>query len=369
MEKPNSVQEELETKVEEVVIAQEEGSAIPKADNIQEQSVESIADETIQAEEEVITQVAPIVAKKSDALIHEARTIIENSDVTTKSCMEILEEDVEKYENAKSMLLNDSIHPSEALLKKVGFDSSIEQELDEEEAINFEDIKQIEPIYVRELSSGKFGALILSLLAGLAVIVGWIYIASNALNIVVDISKAPTLEAQNSILSWIGGGITGGEGNAMIGMIIMAFSAIIAIWVVFAIKIFMRESKNYQVAQKVKEEAEFYCTKKEECQKEMEKISVHINQVIDAIETSKIYINEQNATIQRIIHIEPNVEFDELHQKSQEEVTNTNILVNGIKQLISTPMASEYGSLAEDAKVILAKTQRRQETYREKLYS
>ncbi len=370
MEKPNSVQEQVETKAEEAVIAQEESSITQEPEKTQEQSVETLPiEESIEVQEETIPPVQPIVAKKADTLIDEARSIIEKSDLTTRNCMEILEEDIEKYEDAKSLLLTKSIHPSEALLKEVGFDSSIEQELDEEEAINFEDIKQIEPIYVRELSSGKFGALILSLLAGLAVIVGWIYVASNALNVVVDPSKVPTTKVQDQILSWIGGGITGGEGNVMIGLVILLVSAIIAIWAVFAVKIFLRESQNYKTAQKVKEDAEFYCTKKEECQKEMKKVSDHINQVITAIDTSKIYINEQNATIERILHIEGDMAFDELHKKSQEEISNTNILINGIKQLLSTPMASENGSLSEDAKIILAKTQKRQETYREKLYS
>ena len=347
MEKPNSVQEQVETKVDEVVTVEE----------------------SIAVEEEITPKIEPLGVKKSDDLIAEARSLIEESDLSTRSCMEILEEDVERYEEAKELLVNESILPSETLLKKVGFDSSIEQELDEEEAINFEDIKQVEPIYVRELSSGKFGALILSLLAGFAVVLGWIYIASNALNIVVDMGKMATPQIQNQIFSWIGGGMTGGEGNAMMGMAIVALSAFATLWIVFATRVFLRESQNYKIAQKVKEDAEFYCTKKEECQKAMEKVSEHINQVISAMETSKIYLNEQNATIQRIIYIESDKPFEELHQKSQEEISNTNILINGIKQLISTPMASEYGTLSEDAKVILAKTQRRQETYREKLYS
>jgi len=347
MEKPNSVQEQVETKVDEVVTVEE----------------------SIAVEEEITPKIEPLGVKKSDDLIEEARSLIKESDLSTRSCMEILEEDVERYEEAKELLVNESILPSETLLKKVGFDSSIEQELDEEEAINFEDIKQVEPIYVRELSSGKFGALILSLLAGFAVVLGWIYIASNALNIVVDMGKMATPQIQNQIFSWIGGGMTGGEGNAMMGMAIVALSAFATLWIVFATRVFLRESQNYKIAQKVKEDAEFYCTKKEECQKAMEKVSEHINQVISAMETSKIYLNEQNATIQRIIYIESDKPFEELHQKSQEEISNTNILINGIKQLISTPMASEYGTLSEDAKVILAKTQRRQETYREKLYS
>ena len=347
MEKPNSVQEQVETKVDEVVTVEE----------------------SIAVEEEVTPKTEPLGVKKSDDLIAEARSLIEESDLSTRSCMEILEEDVERYEEAKAVLVNESIHPSEALLKKVGFDSSIEEEFDDEEAINFEDIKQVEPIYVRELSSGKFGALILSLLAGFAVVLGWIYIASNALDIVMDINKISTPQIQNQIFLWIGGGMTGGEGNAMMGMAIVALSALATLWVVFAMKVFLRESQNYKIAQKVKEDAEFYCTKKEECQREMEKVSTHINEVISAIETSKIYLNEQNATIQRIVYIESDRPFEELHQKSQEEISNTNILINGIKQLISTPMASENGTLSEDARVVLAKTQRRQETYREKLYS
>jgi hypothetical protein len=369
MEKSDA-KEIVETKEEEIPQEVREDSSEevketpPSTEEETTTQIEAIEEEVADVEEHTPTISTP---KSADELIVEARTIIEEADITTQSCMEILDEDLHRYESAKSKLINESINPAQSLFVEVGFDSSIEQELGADE-IDFSDIKKIKPIYVKELSSGKFGAFILALIAGLAVVVGWIYVASNALGIVVDVTKIPTPNIQDKILTWIGGGITGGEGNAMIGMAILAISAIVAIWVVYAIKVFMRETQNYKTAQKVKEDADFYCTQKEECQEKMKRISEHINSVIDAINTSKIYIDEQNATIKRILHIERGIEFENLHERSQEEINNTNILVNGIKQLISTPMATKYGTLSEDAEVILLKTQRRQETYRDKLY-
>lgn len=304
----------------------------------------------------------------ADTIIDEAKSMVEKSDSETKSCLTILDEDVAKYEQAKSKLLNETLLESEAHIKAVEYDNSITVD-SEEEAVNFDDIAKVEPIEVKSLSSGKFGAFILALIAGVAVVIGWVYVASNALGMAVDMSKVPAPDVQNKLLAWIGGGITGGEGNTTTGMIILAFTALVVMWVVYATKVYMRETHNLKTAQKVKEDVEFYCTKKDECQREMEKISEHIHKVITSIEISKIFLDEQNAKIRRIIYIEGEKSFDELHQKSQNEIKNTNILVNGIRELISTPMASPEGALSHEATAVLIKTARREEQYKEKLYA
>ena len=347
----------------------------------QVETEETVSEATVEVETEVTQESeeapTPVVEREeetiinkpdtADTIIDEARAMVEKSDSETQSCLTILDEDVEKYEQAKSKLLNEALLESEALIKDLEYDSSIHIE-SEEEAVNFDDIARVEPIVVKPLSSGKFGAFILALIAGIAVVAGWVYVASKALAISIDVSKVPTAEVQSKLLAWIGGGVTGGEGNTTTGMIILAVSALIVMWVVYATKVYLRETHNYKVAQKIKDDVQFYCSKKDECQREMEKISEHIHKVISSLETSKIFLDEQNAKIRRIKHIEGAIGFDDLHQKSQSEVKNTNILVNGIRELISTPMASAEGALSHDAVAVLIKTERRQEQYKEKLY-
>ncbi len=254
------------------------------------------------------------------------------------------------------------------MLTEVGFEAENINDIGEE-GVKFSSEDPIAPMRVKSLSGGKFGAFILALLFGLAAAVGWIYFASEKLGMGLSPSKIPSEEMLHKILAWIGGGMTGGEGNPMIGMVIVAVTALVVMWVIYKIKVYMMEVSNQKLAQKVHEDAAFYCTKKEECQKEMEIISEHIHKVIKSLQTYDVYFNEQDATLQRIVYLEGKIPFDEYHHKSKEDMKQVNLLISSLDGLLSTPMAGENGSLSEEAIDALKKSNHTLELYREKLYA
>jgi HSP90 family molecular chaperone len=130
----------------------------------------------------------------------------------------------------------------------------------------------------------------------------------------------------------------------------------------------LREAHNQKLAQKVNEEAQFYCTKKEECKKEMEKVSEHIHSVIKTLYTYDVFYDELNAKLRRILHLEGKIPFDEYHSKSKEEMKNAAILIDSLKELISVPMAGENGSLSREGVEALERSNHILDLYREKLY-
>jgi len=305
--------------------------------------------------------------KDAKGLIEEARALVEESDKEIKSCMEVLDEDIEDYEETKSKLLESSVDESRSLLEELGFEPEAIED-NGEEGLDFEPEEAVAPMQVQNLSSGKFGAFILALVAGLAAVAGWFYVASEQLGMTIDVTKVPNGSVLNRVFTWIGGGMTGGEGNPLIGLAIVFLSVLIVMIIVYKLKVYMRAQSNLHTAEKIKEEAKFYCSKKEECKKEMEKVSEHIHEVIKVLHTFKVFIDEQNAKMRRILYLEGELPFDEYHLKSKEEIKHTNLLLNSLNELISTPMANERGSVSDEAKAELKKTERVLERFEERLY-
>ncbi len=301
-------------------------------------------------------------------LVEEARELVNQSDSEVKDCMEILDEDIEAYEEMRSTVVEGSMEKAEAFLAEVGLEVDALEESEEENGMAFGSEEPIEPMLVKDLSSGKFSAFLLAVIAGIAVIAGWIYVATEKLGMTLDLSKVPAPEVQHKLLAWIGGGVTGGEGNPMMGIVILGVSALIVMWAVYAIRVHFREIHNQKVAVEINEEAKFYCSRKEECKKEMERVSEHIHDVIKSLHTYDVFFDELNAKFRRVLYLEGKVPFGEYHAKSREEMKDASILIDSLKELVSVPMADESGSLSKEGKEALVRSNHILDLYREKLY-
>lgn len=349
---------------------------------VMEKSQETIEENAQAGAKEEIVEVAEVVtpeddgkvksddnsAKNADQLIDEARGMVQQSDGEAKDCLAILDEDLAAFESAKSKVLGGAVHQTDALLTEVGFEAENIHDIGEE-GVKFGSEDPIAPMQVKSLSSGKFGAFILALIFALGAVAAWIYVATEKLSMTLNVSKVPSEEVIHKILSWIGGGMTGGEGNPVVGLVIVGGTALFVMWAVYSLKVYLRENSNQRLAKKVHEDAAFYCSKKEECKKEMEIISEHIHKVIKSLQTYDVYFNELDGTLQRIIYLEGKVPLDEYHRQSKEDMRRASLLVNSLDGLLSTPMAGENGSLSPEAKEILKKSNRTLELYREKLYA
>ncbi len=377
----NSVTESSQEETAEVVHIQEENTK--GSDDHPEEPITKNADQLIAEAKDMLQQVIQVkkedtkesddhpeepITKNADQLIAEARDMLQQSDNESKDCLGTLNEDMEAFESEKAKVLDGSIHKVEALLSEAGFKSDVISDVGGED-IKIGSVEPIAPIRVKSLSSGKFTAFILGLIAGLVAVVAWIYVATENLKMTLDMSKIPEAGVIDKILVWIGGGITGGEGNALMGMVILSVSGLVTMWIVYSIKVFLKESSNDRFAQKVHKDAEFYCTKKEECKREMKKVSEHINEVINSLKTYDIFFQELDARLQRVIYLEGKVPFDTYHSKSKEDMNQANLLIGSLGRLLSVSMAEEDGSLSEEAIKAMHKSNHSLELYREKLYA
>ena len=179
----------------------------------------------------------------------------------------------------------------------------------------------------------------------MATVGGLVYLALTKLNITIDpktVTPQTVMEQINPVLNWIGtfGGHTGG--NMMIGAIILGFSALMVAWLVYAIRVTLKEKKNLDVAKEILEKSKEYCVSKEDCKREMQKIDAHLREVTEEVSNFDTILNEKVATLKRVLHIEGAFdEAKEYHPSSKKTIRETEKIMQGIEYLLNTAVTKE----------------------------
>jgi hypothetical protein len=323
---------------------------------------ETVNNQTIVEKESI--SVARKNEQARELMINSAQLISEaDSDIeATKSSVS---ENVNKFDDAKNKLLNSTIAQSQVLLEKVSYDyANIEQ--DEPFEISLGTVE--EKVKVRDINSGGFSGFILALLSILAVVGGWIYVASEKLSIVLTPDIINNQEEQLAIFKWIGG-ITGAEVEPVYGMVTVGISALLVGWIVYKLRVSMRENKNLRVANETFEKSNIYAESQKEAKTEMERIDEHIIKTIPIIEDYTILIDEQNAKLQRVVHVEGiKEENSQYHNSSIDTMKETDLLMERIETLILTPITKD-GKLNDASVYALNEAKSVSEYFVSKIYS
>jgi len=305
--------------------------------------------------------------KKNDAavlLIKKAKHIVHDAEAQMEACKLLLSDDLKEFEDAKTSLKNGGMEESEELLDALGFDKD---EADEpEEVIAFEAKEEVSPVYIRDVSSGKFTGFLLALIFGVATLLGLVYVATQKLGIPLDLNKIPTAETRNSVLSWFGSLV--GMNDPMVGGAMLAVVVLLVMWIVYAIRVSVRASSNLEFAKEQLKQAEEYASLKGTCKDEMDKVDAHIKDAIEVMKTYEVIFNEQKGKLRRIQHIEQSgQESPEYHEKSLKEMEDTYDLIKAMKDFLNMPM-SEEGKLSGKSTLFLYRAKNRLEKMIDKLY-
>ncbi|KIM07449.1 MAG: hypothetical protein KU28_05665 [Sulfurovum sp. PC08-66] len=209
-------------------------------------------------------------------------------------------------------------------------------------------------IEVQEVFSGKLSSFAIGVVFALLLAVGLLYLALEATHTPWGlIGDSHSLAV---VLSQIGEKSLS-HANMFTGVAVLVVVSMLFGYLVYTIQVSLRASKNLRVAQQTHQEAQFYCTQKDECKIQMEKVDAHINETIEMINFYKLLLQEQNMRLKRILLIEQKQEFESYHYKSQADMENTQRLVDGILELLSTPIVAQ-GSLSSQAQEALVDTKR-----------
>ena len=367
-ENVESIEEDIEENLEEV------GDEISESleENV-ENIEENIEDNTEEVLESVVAGSVAVVevnknVKKHIAakqLVSEAKSIIDTNDQQLKECKLLLENDLRDYEDAKRALNVGGLDDAKALLVELGHSSVSDLEMPDEPVI-FEEDDSVEPVYVQDVSSGRFTGLILSVVAGTATLGGLVYWATEKLGMTLDLSKVPEDATINKIANFFSNLVGMGD-NTNIGLGVVALATLLMMFLVYKLRVALKGGSNLRFAEKQMKETQKYVTHKANCKAEMERVDTHIKDAIALLKDYEILLNEQNGKLKRVLHFE-HVDAEEhgYHHTSIEEMKETQSLIEQVQAFISQPIAKK-GKLSEESVEALEQTEEKVEAFLKRL--
>jgi len=307
--------------------------------------------------------------KKHDAaslLVTKTRHIVNDTEKQLDECKLLLEEDLKSYNNAKASLKANALDESELLLEELGYGKE-EDAIEEDEAV-FTPQEEIPPFEVKDVSSGKFGAFLLALIAAVLTFVGLVYLATEKVGITLDVIKVPDNATATQVLGWYAT-LFGGKPDLFLGGAFVVLISFFVFGVVYGIRVATRAKRNLSFAKTQLEEARAYAKHKHNCKEEMDKVDAHMNDAIKTLKTYEVVLQEQNGKLKRILHIEGIKEdIDEYHDNSLCEMRDTQMLVGAIKNFIGTSM-SEEGRLSGKSTMFLHSAKSKLQKFLDRHYS
>ncbi len=370
-EKVESPEVEVEKKSEEAsvekAVEEETVTKIETKDDVSTEVETQLDEEKVEEEHE---EELPTRELKNNeialSLVEEAKVIVNNADIQMEECQLLLAKGLDEYEDAKEELSEGGLDECEALLETLGYEDSSYEKVVSDEVV-FETKDDIEPIMVKDVSSGKFTGFLMALILAVGTFVAMVYVATQKLGVAFDTTAVPSQQSLEPMFSWYGK-LIGMDGDPLFGLALVLFVTLLVFLITYAIRVSTKGSKNLNFATQQLEEAEAYTVHKSSCKSEMDRVDLHITDAIKTLNTYQVLLNEQKGKLQRILYIEDKKEeFSEYHEKSKEEMKETQNLIKSLHNFTSLSM-SEEGKLAVASVQMLKKAQRTMKRMIERLY-
>ena len=359
------IEEEMVQNEETVKTEEEEVEAAEETSEASDEASQEPVNETDEAD--VDGQIQNM--KKNDAakmMVNKAKIIVKESEAQLDECKLLLASDLEHYEKAKQDLKNNGLNASEVLLSQLGYEAEESAELDDDMVV-FEPKTEVEPIQIKDVSSGAFTGAIMALIAGVATLIAMVFVAMTKLNISWYVSTVFTKETLTPVIQWYANLVGMGQ-QPMVGAALIGLAVLLVMWIVYKIRVSIRASHNVNMAKAQLESAEAYSAQKGTCKEEMDKVDAYIHDAIKTLKTFQIILHEQEAKLERIYHVEEDkIESSDFHHKSNIEMKDTQELINVIKDFMSVPM-SEEGRLSGKSSLFLHRAKSRVQKVLDRLY-
>lgn len=282
-------------------------------------------------------------------LVEKTKKIIKTVNDREEACRLLLETDLKEYENAKAKLKTDGFDACVSLVKKLGSQTKNDAE---KKTVPFESKEESKPMVLKEISSGRFTALIYALLGGVAVAIGLVYLATEKLEMTLNVTKVPTEYEIQSILAWFST-LLGLYEDVYIGAGVLGVLVLSVMIFIYVTRVRVKANCNLHFAVKQFIEAELYIEKTPDCKADVDKIDMHIKDTIEIMRTYGILFNEQKGKLERILYIEgERGKSTEYHYKSHREIYETTTLIDTISDYMNIPLLEE-GKLSEKSVLYL----------------
>ena len=189
-----------------------------------------------------------------------------------------------------------------------------------------------------DISSGKVAAFFLAFFGGIVALLLWYLFAVKKAGVDLLPQGVPDLGFFSKLTAAIADAFGQGE-NPSVGAAIVVVTVLLVMWIIYAVLVAIRTSRNVRQAEEVEEAAGFYCRKKEECKEKMREVREHLENLDKTVRKYEVVLAEINAGLNRALHIEGVHDFNELHEKTKASVRELQGLLKELDRLLATPMA------------------------------
>ena len=276
-----------------------------------------------------------------ESLIQTSKELIAKTDVNIEESKANVFKAAEAFDDTKRIFKNVTFKKSEELLEKLGFDY-ITQEESEAFELSIGDTNQ-KKFSVKNISSGKFTGFLFALFVALLMLAIWIYFAIK--NLAIEVNEMSIEKATNSVnpmLTWVATDVVPASGNVLIGALVVGFSALVVAWIVYAIRVVLKGSKNLRVAQETLEASTDYCMSQENSQGKMKKLEKHLLESTSELKKLEMILNEQNSVLTRVTYVEGTFdEGKEYHPSSKKVMRETEKIMRASETLFATSITED----------------------------
>ena len=311
----------------------------------EETSEESKAEESADSEEEAAQEEPPATAAATQPVANDkvelAQMKIEAAQARARECeakvekrLREIEEDLKRFKQLEEGELHPVVAKSKELLEEMG----VEEVPEVRELVPAVDMPNPEAdrLHIPQISSGKGGAFFLALLGGIATVAGWYAFVALKAGLPLIPKSVPDMATCTKVASTLSE-IFGQGPNPSVGAAIIVVSALIVMWLIYAVLVSIRGAKNLRQAEEVEDAVSHYCRQKEEGIDQIEAVHEHLENLEQTVHKYEVILAELNAGLRRAQHIEEANSFDELHDKTKEAVKQLEELLRELDTLLTTP--------------------------------
>jgi len=310
-------------------------------------------------------------SEKAKILVEKSMELISTAENELESVEEEILEDIEQLEEKRDEFFNTTFKDSKNVLEKLKFEYPINNE---NSSFDVYLDRDMEDIKVKDISTGAFSGFILALLSMAGVVAGAVYYVTKELGIDLKskLENFPDVNIDqstlNQIFEYISKTLTG-ESNPEIGMGILGLGALIVGFIVYKIRVALKESKNYKEANKIYQETSEYVQNLRAKIEEFKRIGEQIKEIIPTIDDYKYILDEQSAKLRRALHVEGEREdYKDYHSTTVETLKDTKRLMKQIEELLTTPVITR-GNLNRDSVASLNDTKNVYNYFISKIYN
>ncbi|WP_353661287.1 hypothetical protein [Hydrogenimonas sp. SS33] len=287
--------------------------------------------------------------KRAQELIDRSVEMIESADDRFARAKAALEERIKSLDAIRSHLIAKSLATLRKRFETMSNEPPLEiapaaEEPTSRQVMPLFERADLEPVEIKEVRRGKAGAFFGALFAALLTVAVALIVAAVATGEPLTPETLTDPAKLDVLLTWIGGGaIPGTVGNPLLGAAGLLVAAIAAWLIAWSVLMAKASRRNLAAAEEVYEAAKAYHDKKSDYAEAAEKLAGELEALRQILETCDIYLQEYNASLRRILHMEGE-DYESFKPASKERVEQAAECAHALVPLLNIAVVTTEGT-------------------------